>query len=325
MSAVLKSASFIVSKSKNVKLGADSDFEEAAILVGPLVAAWQPESWSASPLHPHLSDPVKQATWIFLIDTLNFAFWAPEGKSPFTVNYKGKAYTGYWSLCAAICRAVDDGIPILEPSYWDKADWAYIFRSSSETQIPLLDRRREVTKEAGNWLVKEFEGNAYKMIESVDNSALKLVDLVRTNLTSYRDECEYKGAKVYFLKRAQILAADLHFGFAADGDKVCCFKDIAQLTMFADYRVPQVLRYLKLIVYSDDLVKELEERPHVKSGSEIECEIRACSIMAVEKLKTFIGGNAISVLIDYALWDYGKANASLMRHIPIHKTESVFY
>ena len=47
--------------------------------------------------------------------------------------------------------------------------------------------------------------------------------------------------------------------------------------------------------------------------------------MAVEKLKKFIGGKSISVIIDYALWDYAKANSSLMDHIPIHKTESVFY
>lgn len=88
---------------------------------------------------------------------------------------------------------------------------------------------------------------------------------------------------------------------------VCNFKDIDAITMFADYRVPQVLRYLNLIIYTDELVKELTEHPHLKSGSEMECEIRACSILAVEKLKEFIGHGAVSGLRKS------------------HKTESVFY
>lgn len=323
--SVVDSASFIVSQAKNVHLGSDSDYAQAAHLVGPLVEAWTPETWSASPLHPNLSDPSAKATWIFLIDTLNFAFWTPPGRPPFTVSYQGKNYTGYWSLCAAIRRAIDDGIPVLDPRSWATINWSDVFRSDTETPVPLLERRAEVTKEAGAWLVDKYGGSAYTMIASAKNSAIALVDLVRTNLVSYRDECEYKGRKVYFLKRAQILAADLHFGFAADGDKVCSFYDVDKLTMFADYRVPQVLRYLKLITYSEEFVKELEERPHLASGSEMECEVRACSIMAVEKLKQSIGGKAISVLIDYALWDYAKANSALMEHIPIHKTESVFY
>lgn len=325
MSLVTDSASFVVSQATNVSLGADSDYEAAAQLVRPLVEAWSPETWSASPLHPSISDPALKAAWIFLIDTLNFAFWTPPGKPPFTVIYKGKSYTGYWSLCAAICRAIDDGVPVLDPQSWTTVVWPHVFRSDSETPVPLLDRRSEVVKEASEWLAREYKGSVYEMVASTKNSALKLVDLVRTNLTSYQDECEYKGRKVFFLKRAQILAADIHFGFAADGDSVCSFSDVDKLTMFADYRVPQVLRYLKLITYSDTLVKELKEHPHLRSGSEMECEIRACSIMAVEKLKKFIGGKAISVLIDYALWDYAKANSSLMDHIPIHKTESVFY
>ena len=91
--SVVESAEFIYSHSINVKLGTDADYKEAAALVGPLVAEWKPESWASNPLHPaHLDDPAQKAAWIFLIDTLNFAFWTPPGKAPFTVNYNGKAY-----------------------------------------------------------------------------------------------------------------------------------------------------------------------------------------------------------------------------------------
>lgn len=44
--------------------------------------------------------------WIFLLDTLNFCFWS-DSEELFGVNYRGKLWTGYRSLCAALCKAVE--------------------------------------------------------------------------------------------------------------------------------------------------------------------------------------------------------------------------
>lgn len=38
-----------------------------------------------------------------------------------------------------------------------------------------------------------------------------------------------------------------------------CFEDISSITMFADYRLPQILVYLGALKYSDDLLKKLLE------------------------------------------------------------------
>lgn len=38
---------------------------------------------------------------------MNFSFWSEDSDNKYTVTYKGKAYTGYWSLCAAVNRALD--------------------------------------------------------------------------------------------------------------------------------------------------------------------------------------------------------------------------
>ncbi len=43
---------------------------------------------------------------IFVVDTLNFAFWS-DSEELFTVDYNGTLHNGYWSLCAAINRALD--------------------------------------------------------------------------------------------------------------------------------------------------------------------------------------------------------------------------
>lgn len=326
---VISSAEYIASLSTHVSLGDDSHFESAASIIGPRVRAWASTSWTNAHLVPSAvtSGSVK-ATWIFLIDTLNFAFWTSEGEPPFTVVFEGRSYTGYWSLCAALKRACEESIPVLEPTFWadsTEAEWSRIFRSDTTTSISLLERRVAVVKEAGRFLKERFNGSVSEMIRSCENSAQRIVEVVRTNLESYRDECEYEGKKVYFLKRAQILAADLHFGVGGTEDGFCEFGDIGELTMFADYRVPQGLRYLGLLKYSEWLESELRARPHIESGSKIECEIRGMSILAVEKLKRFIGAPSISVVIDYALWDYTKEHGEEMKDIPIHKTRGIFY
>ncbi len=74
------------------------------------------ENWSANPLHP--SDPNESTVdWIFVLDSLNFSFW-PDSDELFTgasnlyrflrlVDFHGKLHTGYWSLVAAINRALE--------------------------------------------------------------------------------------------------------------------------------------------------------------------------------------------------------------------------
>jgi hypothetical protein len=105
------------------------------------------------------------------MDLLNFSFWSTEACAPFTVEYNGQKYTGYWSLIAAIRRglpksfsliaktplALAEGFKVLDCDFWlDTSDetWHHIFRSSApESQrCPLLDERINVIREAGRVL-----------------------------------------------------------------------------------------------------------------------------------------------------------------------------
>lgn len=70
------------------------------------------KSWKQHELNPHKMDK-SALNWIFVVDTLNFSFWSADDSKQYMVRYKGKEYTGYWSLCAAINRAIDEGMKIL--------------------------------------------------------------------------------------------------------------------------------------------------------------------------------------------------------------------
>lgn len=290
---------------------------------------------------------------IFVVDTLNFCFWSEPHSQPFTVCYKNNNYTGYWALCAAINRAIDEDIPITNPSFYSTVDLTtlkYIFRSETKTPISLLEQRVQVLNQAGTILQQKFQGDVQNLISTADGSAQKLIQLVVSNFKSYDDSvplANYPFLKdglspqldlpaLCFYKRAQILVADIWASFAAT--KLYRFKDISELTMFADYRVPQILNWLGAIKYSDKLMQKLKCGDQLISGSKDEIEIRACSIYAVELIRkqldplmkstsqsTEEGVSVNSVLIDFALWDYAKAHHKKLANVPIHLVKSIFY
>jgi len=67
-------------------------------------------TWAEHELHPKTKDESTVA-FIFTMDLLNFSFWSelPDDER-FAVEYRGKKWTGYWSLVASLQRALDEGI-----------------------------------------------------------------------------------------------------------------------------------------------------------------------------------------------------------------------
>lgn len=66
-------------------------------------------TWSEHELHPK-SKNESTVDFIFTMDLLNFSFWSdlPDDEA-FAVEYKGRQWTGYWSLVASLQRALDEG------------------------------------------------------------------------------------------------------------------------------------------------------------------------------------------------------------------------
>lgn len=325
--SVRESAQFIAANSQHVFVVEDKCESIAQKLKTDLIKKnYSTQSWSAHPLNPSSSD-VGVVDWIFTIDTLNFSFWSDQSDDRrFSVEYKGTTYTGYWSLVAAINRALDDGIKITSPSFWVSQDFtidvlASVFRSSTDEQIPLLNQRYEVLVEAGRALKRMGFDSFEPVVRLADHSAMRLLDLVTSNFKSYNDVFTYKGRQVAIFKRAQILIGDLWGCF--NGDGLGRFDDIDEITMFADYRVPQILWELGLIKYSPELENIIRRGEMIESGSQYEVELRGCSVWAVEVLRKYIP-EANAVLLDFYLWDTAKEQEK-QATIPCHRTRSVFY
>lgn len=208
---------------------------------------------------------------------------------------------------------------------------ANILRSDNEVNVPLLKQRVNALHEVGSVLLKFYNGTFKTCVDYSNHSAVKLLKLVLEKFPCFRDEANYKSHRVGLYKRAQILIGDLwscyrnkDYGF---------FPDISEISMFADYRIPQSLIYYGAMEYSHDLHGILEANMLLENGSEMEVEIRGCSIHAVELLREYVVKHTDnkydvnSIQIDHFLWDFRRKHAEeiLKMGIPFHKTLSIYY
>jgi hypothetical protein len=280
----------------------------------------------------------RTAGWVLALDALNFCFWSQSSDPDdrWKVAYGGDVYDGYWALVAALRRAVDEGMQLWDPATLANLTTeavAHMLRpvDASTPAVPLFEQRVHNLNELGRGLLAFVEvrsGDGVQPVEvflaCANRSAATLVEQVVQWLPSFNDIAMYRGNEVRFYKRAQILAADLHGAFGGEGPGA--FDDLHILTAFADYKVPQVLRRMGILTYSDDLARRIDARELIPAGSEPEVEIRAATIWACELLRQALDESSASMTamqIDWALWQAGQRASADDR--TYHRTLTVFY
>jgi hypothetical protein len=107
---VLQSAQHVVDNSVDVALDMLGTKAAAETIYTSMVAQnFGVKRWAEHELHPKSKDE-ETMRFIFLVDLLNFSFWSEKSESErFQVEWQGKRWTGYWSLCAAVWRAKEEG------------------------------------------------------------------------------------------------------------------------------------------------------------------------------------------------------------------------
>jgi len=107
---VLQSAEYVYDNSIDVSI-VSSGTKAAASLVWKLMEARgiSTNTWSDHELHPQTKDE-STVNFIFTMDLLNFSFWSKLSEEDrFQIEYRGRKWTGYWSLVAILQRALEEG------------------------------------------------------------------------------------------------------------------------------------------------------------------------------------------------------------------------
>lgn len=218
------------------------------------------------------------------MDAVNFHFFYRDG-GRYNVSYKGKKYSGSMAAAAAINAWVDENPQALNPDYLSTVGEEEVqeaFKSDNNLDIPMLNDRVDSIRSTFTKL-KENGGSFYKIIQNLNWDAAAILSFIVNNFPSFDDSAVYTTADgeeigVAFYKRAQLLVADIfrNLGHLAQGKKL----NTDFLTAFADYRVPQILRYYKVINYDDYLDQKVREG--FLEDPQLEMEIRIATIAACE-------------------------------------------
>lgn len=277
----------------------------------------------------HFSDGTERtANWVLLLDALNFCFWGDPGQPRWRVEWRGQTLDGYAALAAALTRAIDEGRPLWDAAYLaslTEADLRDILRPIPDNPpIPLFEARLASAREAGRVLLDLYAGQFTNARDAAGGSATALALLLARDFSSFADVADWHGQRVPFLKRAQICVADLHAAF--HGERWGRFPDLGQLTAFADYKLPQLLRASGVLVYTPDLAARIDRYAPIPAGSQEEIEIRAATIWAVELLRRALAQHGIArpaSAIDYRLW--AETQAKMPGERPYHRTRTIYY
>jgi hypothetical protein len=320
---VLRSTLPVVQRARQVRL----DMERVESLAARWVAqGWRVPAWDAA---LHFNDGTERTlNWMLLVDALNFCFWGDAEQPRWGVEYRGRSYNGYIAEAASLVRAVEEGYPLWDAAYLaelSEADLRQMFRPAAGLpEIPLFAERLANAREAGRVLLAHYDGQFARAVEAAGGNAIALARRIIRDFSSFNDVTTYDGAEVRFYKRAQICVADIHGIFA--GERWGRLSDLDQLTVFADYKLPQLLRHEGILVYSADLAARVDRLELLPPGSPEEVEIRAATIWAGELLRRALGARGIQALvseIDYYLWTLSQTATPDLR--PYHRTRTIYY
>jgi hypothetical protein len=118
-----------------------------------------------------------------------------------------------------------------------------------------------------------------------------------------------------YLKKAQ-LALSAYAGYLRSAGKEI---DVSDLTAFADYQVPRVLRALGILKYSSALRVKVDTALYLQRESIEERAIRSATVLACEKIASHIGGTAADV--DHLLWQ----SQDVAGDARFHLTQTTWY
>ena len=263
----------------------------------------------------------KTIAWFLAFNAINYSFWPDPGNPRWFVEISGKHHgidDEAFGIMASLTEAMNQGTDLSDPGILtalDASDMEQIFRPAEGAgELPLLDQRLRALHELGR--AYERLGGPQGLIALGEGSATKLAQALARELPSWEDSRMHQGHRLRFLKRAQLCVAMIFGRFNGQGPGN--FSDVADLTAFADYRLPQILRHLGILVFSNELAEAIERGRIFEAGSPEEVEIRCATIVAVERIRAALSNYWPSVTalhVDYLLWS---SAVSTLADLPEH-------
>lgn len=262
---------------------------------------------------------------VFTFNVINYCFWAEEDSPKWTIEFKGKELDGSIALFRALeVKKKEDNLFTSGKYLANLSSDELEIILKGNIDIPLFQERLQGLNDTGVILVSKFDGSWSNVLKKANNNAYLLAEILVNNFLSFDDTSIFNGEKIGFYKRAQLNSKMISDAQVLKGKSKLA--DLAKLTAFADYKVPQILRSLEILKYSNDLARKIDSLEVIEKDSDEENEIRIATILSVEKILEVLSErfpNITSSHVDSLLWNKSQ---DLKRDInPYHRTYTTAY
>ncbi len=318
MNPILSEVKYVVENSKDVKINLDAIKEISNVFSPKDKVNWNNEL----PFKPQNLTIKQRINFNFVYDAINFSYW---GYPKWAIKYQDKELNGAWAMMASIYRAIEEDYDILNPRYLrniSEEDLKHILRGNIE--IPLFEERLGILRELGKIICLDFNGDFENVLKQSNYDSEKLLEILTSKFSFFDDVSVYNNKKIHFHKKAQLLIGDLYELLHEENKET--IKNIEYLTAFADYKIPQILRKLGVLIYSQELANLIDEKIEINVGDPREVEIKANMIWAIELIKKEVNKKYLNINamdIDHYLWILSQDKKQDDR--PHHLTRTIYY
>jgi hypothetical protein len=268
--------------------------------------------------------------FLTIFHTIGFCYWAKQENKPWTIEAPAEVlserkYNGAMALLLSMAINADFlNLEYLASLNLEQFKTLMGGQFSDIDSLALLAERHEfIVALAQKLNDKNYLHELLPLLAKA--SARDLAIKFAHELPGYLDIAQYNGEEILFLKRAQLLVSDLNHTLVSSG--AAAINKIEELTAFADYKLPQLLRHYQVLTYEASLAQRIDAQIELAPGSEEEVEIRAATVVAVELIRQELeklGFSSSAAAIDNKLWQLSqKLDKKEVK--PYHRCRTVFY
>lgn len=232
--------------------------------------------------------------FLFVGNAINFQFRDYKTGQKFATSYAGTEWSGAFAMWACLKREYDENPAILHGNTLREltlSDVKQLFESSTDVEVPMIEERHQILTQVGERLTTQYDGRFSNLVEASEPRLYAdgdgIIDRLVSHFPSFRDSSvvtlnDGTSIEVLFWKRAQ-LAAGMAYG-RFQNQSTFQIQDQDCFTVFVDYNLPNVLRGIGVLDYSNYLSELIDSRNMIEAGSQEEVELRAATVYAADKL-----------------------------------------
>ncbi|MBD3261959.1 MAG: hypothetical protein GF334_09915 [Candidatus Altiarchaeales archaeon] len=252
-------------------------------------------TWDFHPFYPQSDDFEEMCLYYLIFNSINYCYFDQD----FEKFRDGE--TGYSGSSLASYRLTQTWDEIKDPRFLANVDENYLLGELflADRPISMVKERTHALREVGDFLLKNTDFTFEKFFRKHQRNAYRASQALPVLLPSWRDP---------FAKRSQLFVGMVYGRFQDREDLPLDESSIKDLTVFADYRVPQTLIAMGILRPHSMLLTRINRRNLIGPSSRMELELRAASVVSADVLKDNLievrRDKTINILhVDFLLWN----------------------